>query len=126
LSLHVPTDEGVEAAASLNLYARRRRDLSAEQVRAAEGFATHLAVALQSLDDYRAQARFASGLAETMETRAVIEQAKGMLMAEQRISEDAAFKALVTMSQNSNVKVREVAQQLVKVRSASEGGQRSG
>jgi AmiR/NasT family two-component response regulator len=56
----------------------------------------------------------------------VIEQAKGMLMAEQRISEDAAFKALVTMSQNSNVKVREVAQQLVKVRSASESDQRSG
>jgi AmiR/NasT family two-component response regulator len=60
-----------------------------------------------------------------MEMRAVIEQAKGMLMAERRISGEEAFTTLVAMSQNRNVKVREVAQQLVKDRSAIEGGRHS-
>jgi GAF domain-containing protein len=125
LSLHIPADEGVETAASLNLYARTRRDPSLERLRAAEGFATYLAAALQSIDDYRALARFATGLSEAMEMRAVIEQAKGMLMAERRISGEEAFTTLVAMSQNRNVKVREVAQQLVKDRSAIEGGRHS-
>lgn len=46
-----------------------------------------------------------------MQSRAVIEQAKGMLMATQRCSADEAF--LVRASQRENRKLREMADELV-------------
>jgi response regulator NasT len=52
--------------------------------------------------------------------RAVIEQAKGILMADERISDEQAFERLVALSQHSNVKVREVARRLVDERSRPE------
>ncbi|CCQ13567.1 Two-component system response regulator [Rhodococcus sp. AW25M09] len=45
--------------------------------------------------------------------RAPIEQAKGMLMATHSISADAAFALLIQLSQRSNRKLRDVAQDLV-------------
>ena len=45
--------------------------------------------------------------------RAVIEQAKGMVMAVYRIQEDHAFEILAWRSQESNVKLRALAEQLV-------------
>jgi hypothetical protein len=52
-------------------------------------------------------------LARIAETRAVIDQAKGMLILATGCDEDAAFHALRTYSQNTNVKVRDVARLLV-------------
>jgi AmiR/NasT family two-component response regulator len=48
-----------------------------------------------------------------MKSRAVIEQAKGMLMAAQRCSEDEAFELLVAASQRENVKLRDIATRIV-------------
>ena len=48
-----------------------------------------------------------------MESRAVIEQAKGILMAAQRCSPDAAFQILVRASQNQNRKLRAIASEIV-------------
>ena len=50
--------------------------------------------------------------------RAPIEQAKGMLMAIHRIDADAAFARLVEVSQHSNRKLRDVAQDFVDQASA--------
>ncbi len=47
------------------------------------------------------------------ESRAAIEQAKGILMASLGVTDDEAFAVLRTRSQHANVKVRELAQQLV-------------
>lgn len=52
-------------------------------------------------------------MAEAMRSRAVIEQAKGMLMSEQRISAEEAFVQLSRISQNTNLKLRDVAQRLI-------------
>ena len=52
------------------------------------------------------------------EARAVIEQAKGMLMAERGITEDEAFDLLRALSQRSNTKLREVARRIVQERTA--------
>ena len=49
-----------------------------------------------------------------MRSRAVIEQAKGILMERYAITEDRAFAVLTRASQQSNVKLREVADQLVR------------
>lgn len=60
------------------------------------------------------------GLRTAMETRGVIEQAKGVLMVTLSIDEDAAFQTLVRMSQTSHKKVVEVARDVV--RAGREGG----
>jgi GAF domain-containing protein len=52
-------------------------------------------------------------LEEAMASRAVIEQAKGVLMARERCTPDDAFDMLRRASQRSNTKLREVAQQIV-------------
>ncbi len=48
-----------------------------------------------------------------MQSRAVIEQAKGVLMGSRRCSDQEAFDLLVQLSQTSNRKLRDVAQALV-------------
>ena len=57
-------------------------------------------------------------MTEAMQSRAVIEQAKGMLMAEQHITADQAFAQIVELSQDANVKVRDIALEIVQKRSA--------
>jgi hypothetical protein len=112
LSVHVPTDSS-EVAASLNLYSRERLDLSGRQLQMSINYAEQLAMTLQSVDAYTAAATLARNMAEAMRTRAVIEQAKGILMAEERINDQEAFQRLTKLSQNANLKLRDVARRLV-------------
>ena len=55
-----------------------------------------------------------------MRSRAVIEQAKGILMAAHRISADDAMKRLITESQRTNVKLRDVATRFVEELSSAD------
>jgi len=115
LSLHVPTD-AEEVAASLNLYAKRRLELRDQDIHHATRYAEQLAATLESVDAYKATAQLARDMAEAMRSRAVIEQAKGILMADKRITADQAFHQLTALSQHSNHKLRDVARQLVEDR----------
>ena len=112
LSVHVPTDSA-EVAASLNLYARERVQLSDRQLRLAQSYGEQLAATLQSVDAYTSAATLAQNMAEAMRSRAVIEQAKGILMADERINEEEAFQRLTKLSQHANLKLRDVARRLV-------------
>jgi GAF domain-containing protein len=120
LSVHVPTDSE-EVAASLNLYARERLELSDRQLGLALSYGEQLAATLESVDAYKAAATLARNMAEAMRSRAVIEQAKGILMSEERIGEKQAFQRLVELSQHANVKLRDVARRLVDDRSPPAG-----
>lgn len=60
------------------------------------------------------QQRMTEALREINERRAVIEQAKGMVMFVYGIDADAAFDVLRTQSQNHNVKLNLVAEQIMK------------
>lgn len=53
------------------------------------------------------------GLRTAMQSRAAIEQAKGILVARYRISPDTAFAVLVRWSQRRNVKVRVISEALL-------------
>jgi AmiR/NasT family two-component response regulator len=55
-----------------------------------------------------------------MRSRAVIEQAKGILMAARRLTADEAFQVLVQLSQTRNVKLREIAARVVSQASGHE------
>lgn len=61
-----------------------------------------------------AAAEEAAGLREAMESRTVIGQAQGLLMARRGIGADEASGLLVQESQARNLKLREVAQSLVR------------
>jgi AmiR/NasT family two-component response regulator len=80
-----------------------------------------LAATLQSVDAYKSTATLARNMAEAMRSRAVIEQAKGILMADERINEAEAFQRLTKLSQHANLKVRDVARRLVDDRSRPSG-----
>jgi hypothetical protein len=116
LSVHIPAEAVKDVAASLNLYARKQRRPGDEQVRVAASFAAQVGATMLGVEAYRATARLASGLAEAMRTRAVIEQAKGIVMAERNVDADGAFEILRRMSQDRNVKLREVAHEIVTAR----------
>ena len=67
-------------------------------------------------DSYR---RADDAVARSAERRAVIEQAKGVLMAVRAMSTDEAFLTISRHSQNNNQKVTEVAQSLLDASSSS-------
>ncbi len=56
-----------------------------------------------------------------MRTRAVIEQAKGMVMVRLEVDEDAAFEYLRTLSNTTNRKLTDVAADVVRTRAGETG-----
>ncbi len=52
------------------------------------------------------------GLVAAMEHRAVIEQAKGVLMSTMQIGQEAAFAVLVAASMRENVKLYKIAERI--------------
>lgn len=121
LSLPVPIQREVTAA--INIYSTQEQAFDDAAVELALTFAAYAAVALANMHLYQAQGRVAAQLQEAMQSRAVIEQAKGILMGQRRCSADEAFNLMVRLSQQSNRKLREVADALVQdVTGGSSGG----
>ena len=112
-SMSVPVPIQREVGAALNIYgvAEGAFDDAAKELAAT--FSAYAGVALANIHLYEAQARVADQLQTAMQSRAVIEQAKGILMGERRCSADEAFDVLVRLSQETNRKLRDVAQVLV-------------
>ncbi len=111
LSIPVPVQTGV--AAALNLYSTTARAFTAEDVETAQNFAAYAGVAFGNLQAVQTSKQLAEQLRTAMESRAVIEQAKGVLMAGRRCSAADAFTILVELSQTTNKKLRVVAQSVV-------------
>jgi len=102
---------------ALNLYSRDPQAFDAESASVGEIVAAHAGLASQVSAAFFGHRDLADQLSEAMSSRAVIEQAKGILMAVHRCDADQAFRHLVGMSQNSNRKLREVAEETVKTAS---------
>ena len=111
LSIPVPVQREVDAA--LNIYGATELAFSAKDVALARAFAAHAGVALANMHLYEVQSHVAEQLQTAMQSRAVIEQAKGILMGARRCSAEEAFGILVRLSQDSNRKLRDVAQALL-------------
>jgi AmiR/NasT family two-component response regulator len=62
---------------------------------------------------YAATTAVADQLEQALSTRGMIEQAKGMIIAEQGCSADEAFQLLVNASQRSHMKLHDLATDLV-------------
>lgn len=88
-----------------------------DQVRAIEGYYLDLTPDFEAEGEDTAHA----AVEASAESRAVIEQAKGMLMLAYGLDADASFAMLRWWSRNHNMKVREIAERLVEVAGESEG-----
>jgi GAF domain-containing protein len=98
---------------ALNVYGADHAAFDEATQELAIGFASYAAVALANADLYTSTAQLAANLQRALESRAVIDQAKGILMRDHRCSPDAAFDLLVQRSQTSNRRLREIAQEIV-------------
>jgi GAF domain-containing protein len=76
-------------------------------------FAAQGGVALRNAAAYRGCRELVVNLQLALESRAVIEQAKGILVAEHGCDPEVAFKELARMSQHTNRKVRDISADLV-------------
>ena len=112
-TLALPLKAGSEAIGAMNLYSRSKTPFDEELVQLAEAFAAQVAAALANLDAYKKAVELAQNLEHAMESRATIEQAKGMIMAQRRCTPDEAFQTLVTASQTRNEKLRDIAAEIV-------------
>ena len=104
------------ASAALNVYRAEPAGGAASMsvtIRAARVFATYAAVAISNAAALDAERATSAQLVTAMASRASIEQAKGVLMAQRGIDADAAFALLATTSQDTNVKLREVAARVI-------------
>jgi GAF domain-containing protein len=98
---------------ALNLYSREPAAFPDDAEHVGMLFATQAAVALANAQLYESTYRMTQQLQEALVSRAVIDQAKGMLMQEHGIGGDEAFERLRKQSQQENRKLRELAQEMV-------------
>jgi hypothetical protein len=113
----ITTGDPTPFTGALNIYSREPRGLNAAARDTAFILATYASLALgatygkadveRSVSRLRAEA---ANLRKALETRTVIGQATGILMARRRISADEAFEVLVRVSQDHNIKLARLAE----------------
>jgi GAF domain-containing protein len=112
-SLSVPLPLQTEVVGAMNCYARTPGAFDERSVEVGVELAGHIAVAVVNAMGYQGAAELAEHMQAAMANRAAIEQAKGIIMAQNRCDADEAFNILRRASQGRNVKVRDLAQELV-------------
>ena len=98
---------------ALNLYSRQVAAFSDDDADVGMLFAAQASVALANAQLYDRAYRMTQQLQEALTSRAVIDQAKGMLMGQHGVSADEASESLRHRSQQENRKLRDLAQELV-------------
>lgn len=111
-TLSLPLRTESEPIGALNLYSRTIGNF-VENEQIANILVTHAAAILANAQAYWAAQTLSEQLHEALTSRAVIEQAKGILMVEHRCDADSAFELLKQQSQNANRKLRNVAAEIV-------------
>jgi GAF domain-containing protein len=112
-SLSVPLPLQTEVVGAMNCYARRPAAFDDTSTDTGVELAGHVAVAVVNAMGYIDAARLANDMQQAMASRAVIEQAKGIVMAQNRCDAETAFGILRRASQSRNVKIRDLASDLV-------------
>ena len=112
LSVPLPVSEGM--AGGMNIYAREARAFDDEPTKkAATRFAPYAGVAVANMQAYQDARAMADNLQVALDSRAAIDQAKGILMERYKLTADQAFQVLSRISMQRNLKLRLVAEDLV-------------
>jgi len=113
-SLSVPLPYQGSSIGALNNYSTQPGAFaSPESLRAGSDVAEAVAVAVANADAHAQLFDQARNMRIAMESRAVIEQAKGVLMAQRHVSAEQAFEILREASQRYNRKLRDIASGIV-------------
>lgn len=111
--LSAPLFIEAECQGAMSLYSRHShgyRDLDAALL---DLYTTAVESHLRTWQRYLSTRRLTDQLRRAMETRPVIERAKGILMVLHGINADQAFDRLVEQSQRSNTKLRDLAERMI-------------
>ncbi len=111
LSIGLPVER--RSVGALNIYGSAGVPFDETTAELATAFASYAAVAVANAGVYAGTATLAANLQKALESRGVIDQAKGILMREHRCSAEAAFDELVRRSNSGNRRLREIAQDIV-------------
>lgn len=98
---------------ALNLYSSQSHGFAQLDEAVVVLFAAQAAVAVENSRLYQSARTLSGQLTAAMASRAVIEQAKGVIMAVRNVDEDTAFDLLRRVSQAKNRKLREIATDVV-------------
>ena len=121
-TLSLPMIRGKVAVGAMNLYAHVADGFSDDDEALGMDLAGAAGSVLSNVSAYWTAFDLSQNLNEAMKTRAVIEQAKGMIMARSPgITPDEAFDLLRKASQRENVKLRLIAQRIVERRPPTSG-----
>ncbi len=113
-SLSVPlANDDPPVSGALNIYAQQPNAFDEASRSAATRLAPYAAVAAGNLRLYRSAVDRAANLKVALQSRAVIDQAKGILMERHKVTADQAFRMLTQASMYGNIKVRDLADHLV-------------
>ena len=107
--LDVPLTTATGTVGMLGLYSTTPDAFGPDDIAVAHILARHASVAL-------AHARHEANLAEAVDARKLVGQAMGILMERYDLDSDRAFTVLRRYSQDTNTKLRDVAQQLIDTR----------
>lgn len=72
-----------------------------------------IALAVSRYNEFQALHREVDDLRDALETRKLVERAKGILMRRLNLTEEEAFRRLQRKSQNENKKLGEIAQAII-------------
>lgn len=114
------TDDHVSGA--LNLYAMTVDAFSDPARKLAELFASQAAVLVANAWAFADANALTSNLRSAMESREMIGEAKGILIERHRVSTEEAFDILRRRSQTSNIKLRDVAAEIIRSAAPSDDG----
>jgi hypothetical protein len=111
--LSVPFHLQGEAKAALNLYSDVPHKFDGDCASRVRGYAREISQALRLAVRFSLHTDSATNLRATLESRTVIDLAIGIVMAQNRCSQEAAVRILSDASSNGNVKLRDIAAALV-------------
>jgi GAF domain-containing protein len=102
-----------EFAGSLNLYSGQPHGFSDFDVALLKLYITAATAAIANARRYTKARGLAENLSKALDSRALIDQAIGVLIARRGLSPQQAFEALARESQNSNTKLRDLAARVI-------------
>lgn len=109
-----------ESLGALNLYAGSARAFTPADRETGAMFASQAAVSLANAQTYAASVALTQRLRAALDSRAVIDQAMGILIGRNGYSQDLALETLRVTSQSENRKLRHVADEIVRTAVARE------
>ena len=112
-TLSLPLTADGQHIGALNLYAPLPAAFGPAETRRAESLAANATGALTLAVRQAASTALTSQLRHSLASRAVIDQALGVIMAQERCTQAQAFAILRSASQNRNLKLRDIATQIV-------------